>query len=340
MIYTAAVALTLAATASATLYTDVATHQKAMWEEFKNSHQKNYATMDEEKTRFGYFLENLKMADLRNANERKNGGTAVHGITRFSDLSQAEFESRYLTADKRMKSSREGVKVMTDADLPPVKAGTGLVNWSGILTTPVKDQGYCGSCWAFSATEQIESDYMRISNTDYNSNSYILSPEQIVQCDSKAFGCGGGWTESAYGYVKTAGGIEQDSDYPYTSYMGVTGTCSSKSSAMVIALSSFTAVASNEATMATYVQTTGPLSVCLDASSWNSYQTGIMSVCGQNVDHCVQAVGVDTSASTPYWIVRNSWGTSWGENGYIQLLYGQNTCDITNDPTWTTVSKK
>lgn len=199
-----------------------------------------------------------------------------------------------------------------------------------------KNQGYCGSCWAFSATEQIESDTMRTLET-----TFILSPEQIVQCDTKAFGCGGGWTESAYGYVKTTGGIEEDSAYPYTSYQGVTGTCKVNKSAFKVTVDSFTTIGGSTTTeiennMAAYMQTTGPLSVCLDANSWNSYQGGIMSVCGQSVDHCVQAVGVDASTGG-YWLVRNSWGTSWGENGYIRLAYGQNTCDITNDPTYTSV---
>jgi C1A family cysteine protease len=173
------------------------------------------------------------------------------------------------------------------------------------------------------------------------STTLILSPEQIVQCDTKAFGCGGGWTESAYGYVKTAGGIETDEAYPYSSYQGVTGTCKVNTKSFVAGVTGFTTIAGSDATtieanMASYVQSTGPLSVCLDASSWNSYTGGIMTVCGNSVDHCVQAVGVDASTGG-YWKVRNSWGTSWGEDGYIQLAYGKNTCDITNDPTWTTV---
>jgi C1A family cysteine protease len=90
--------------------------------------------------------------------------------------------------------------------------------------------------------------------------------------------------------------------------------------------------------MASYVQSTGPLSVCLDASSWSSYTSGIMSSCGDSVDHCVQAVGVYPASTDGYWKVRNSWGTSWGESGYIRLAYGANTCDITNDPTYTVVS--
>jgi C1A family cysteine protease len=174
---------------------------------------------------------------------------------------------------------------------------------------------------------------------------YTLSPEQIVQCDKNAFGCGGGWTESAYAYVKSAGGIEQNSDYPYTSYMGVTGSCTVDPSKFVVGVSSFTTIGGSttsqvESNMASYVQSTGPLSVCLDASSWSSYKGGIMSVCGNDVDHCVQAVGVYPASTGGYWKVRNSWGTSWGESGYIRLAYGQNTCDITNDATWTTVYLK
>jgi C1A family cysteine protease len=88
--------------------------------------------------------------------------------------------------------------------------------------------------------------------------------------------------------------------------------------------------------MSNYVLSTGPLSVCVDAARWNSYRGGIVTSCGNRVDHCVQAVGVDTSS---HWIVRNSWGTSWGEGGYIWLKYGQDTCAISSDPTWVAISK-
>jgi len=178
---------------------------------------------------------------------------------------------------------------------------------------------------------------MRTLGTDY-----ILSPEQITQCAPIAQGCGGGWTEVAYGYVKSAGGLETEADYPYTSYYGQTGTCHLNKADEVIALTGYTTIGGSstsaiESAMASYVLSTGPLSVCLDANNWSSYTGGIMSVCGQQVDHCVQAVGVDTSSTGGYWKVRNSWGTSWGESGFIQLAYGANTCDITNDATWTTV---
>lgn len=290
-------------------------------------HMKKYPSADEEKVRFSNFIENLKVADLRNEAEIRNGGSAVHGITQFSDLSNAEFASKYLRSDVSKKSNDAPVAKIT------ATVTADLVDWSGVYTTPVKNQGYCGSCWAFSATEQIESDSMRTLGT-----SYILSPEQITQCDGTSSGCNGGWTESAYTYVKRAGGIETESDYPYTSYFGTTGTCSYEKSKSVLTVSGYTTV-SGESNMAAYVQSTGPLSVCLDASSWSSYTGGIMSVCGKSVDHCVQAVGVYPASVNGYWKVRNSWGVTWGESGYIRLKYGSNTCDITNDPTYVSVGK-
>jgi C1A family cysteine protease len=168
----------------------------------------------------------------------------------------------------------------------------------------------------------------------------VLSPQQITSCDRTSFGCNGGTTESAYNYIIRAGGIETESDYPYTSgARGATGSCESSSSKYVVSISGYKTVSSSaagESSMATYVANTGPLSVCVDAESWSSYSGGVMKVCGNSVDHCVQAVGLDTAASTPYWIVRNSWGTTWGESGYIYLEYGDNTCQVASDATYAT----
>jgi len=331
MIYQTAVALTLVAavsagTASVWSTEDHAT-QKAMFENFKSLYGKKYSTMEEETERFFKFVDNLKVADQRNAAELKAGGSAIHGVTKFSDLSQVEFETRYLLSDPSMRNpKREVVELSTTFDLKTTK------DWSGTYTTAVKDQGYCGSCWAFSATSQIESDAMRTLG-----KTYTLSPEQITQCDTTSYGCSGGWTEHAYDYVTKAGGIETDANYPYTSYQGVTGRCSSDSSKFVVTVTGYKTL-SGESSMASYMTSTGPLSVCLDASSWNSYTGGVMTTCGKSVDHCVQAVGINTDASTPFWIVRNSWGTSWGESGYIWLKYGSNTCNIASDPTYAIVA--
>lgn len=319
------------ASSAPTLYTEDKTQLKAAWESFKTEFGRKYDTMDDETRRFNLFVENLRTADLRNSQEAKEGGSAIHGVTRFSDMSQSEFEASMLTSDPSMKTNGAEVAVIDR----PVDATAGLVDWTGKYTTPVKDQGYCGSCWAFSATEQIESDAIRTAGF---TTANLLSPQQITSCDSTSQGCNGGWTERAYDYVKKAGGLETNADYPYTSYQGTTGTCKATASKYVVTVNSYTTI-KGESAMASYVQATGPLSVCVDASKWNSYRGGIVTSCGNRVDHCVQAVGVDASTGG-YWKVRNSWGTSWGESGYIRLAYGKNTCAITNDPTYASVSKK
>lgn len=331
MIYQAVIAASLVLVASGKLYTEDPAAQKELWSKFKTQHKKRYTDHAEESARFNIFLDNLKSADSRNDAEKANGGNEVHGVTKFSDLTQAEFQARFLTADRKLGALDR--KTLETADVALATTDT-FVDWTGIYTTPVKDQGYCGSCWAFSATEQIESDSMRTLSA-----SWVLSPEQFVQCTTACYGCNGGWTEKAFNYAMTHS-IEQNSDYPYTSYNGITGAiCSYNSAKGVVKVSSWTTI-SGETAMANYVQQTGPLSICLDASSWNTYTGGIMTVCGNSVDHCVQAVGVyPVAAPDGYWKVRNSWGTSWGESGYIQLAYGQNTCDITNDPIYTAVVK-
>ena len=321
-------ALALFGSSSASMYSNNTEHMQYAFEAFKNEHGKTYASSSEEASRFAVFTENMKIVDERNAAEKAMGGSATHGITKFSDLTQDEFSERFLTSVPPETPTRHNLVHM------PLEAGaTASADWRGKFTSPVKNQGYCGSCWAFSATEQIESDAMRTLG-----DSYVLSPGQITQCDSTSYGCQGGWTENAYSYVKSAGGIETESQYPYPSAAanyGITGSCSSSSSGFKVKVNDYYTL-SGESSMASYMGSTGPISVCLDASSWNSYTGGVMSSCGTSVDHCVQAVGLNSASG--YWIVRNSWGTSWGESGYIYLKYGSNTCDITNDPTYVSVS--
>ncbi len=127
------------ATAFAGIYRDDPFQQKALWESFKLNFKKSYGTVDEETRRFGHFLENLKAADRRNVLEKQNGGSAVHGITSLSDLSQAEFESGFLSAVDRTKKMATKGKVHS-ASASSVDPNAGLVDWTDIYTTPVKDQ--------------------------------------------------------------------------------------------------------------------------------------------------------------------------------------------------------
>jgi Papain family cysteine protease len=157
--------------------------------------------------------------------------------------------------------------------------------------------------------EQIESDAIRTLGMSISSSNY-LSSQQVTDCDAYpglsygSYGCDGGWTDSAFKYVKNYG-LETDLAYPYTSGSTspyVAGTCAYSASKTLVGLTSYTLL-STESSMANWVLQTGPLSICLDASTWNSYKSGIMSSCGTSIDHCVQAVGLNTAASIPYWVV-------------------------------------
>lgn len=321
--------------AKATQYADLSEEEKkSLFEDFKSKHEKKYVNDAEEQQKFGYFKEFLSLIDQRNAKEVAAGGSAKHGVTKFADMSEEEFKKVYLNYKKPAGNHKAGKKAANVPKRAAKKAGSSeSVDWTGIYTTSVKDQGYCGSCWAFSAVEQVESDSIR---SGYSDTTQMLSAQQVVSCDGYDWGCDGGNTETAYKYMASSGGLTLDENYPYNSYWGKTGSCidSAITNPLVTVDSYYTLDTEDE--MIDYVLTTGPLSVCLDASEWSSYSSGILSSCGNDVDHCVQAVGIDLDES--YWKVRNSWGTSWGIDGYILLKSGSNTCDITYDPTYTSVA--
>eukprot|EP01038_Epipyxis_sp_PR26KG_P005640 gene5640-7786_t len=315
--------------------------KRTLFEDFKEKFDKKYASTHEETERYAYFKEFLALIDSRNYMELQKKGTALHGITQFADLSHTEFQKNFLgykSAEKSGGSKAVQSKIVLVVDQPSQSVDS--VDWSGIYTTAVKDQGYCGSCWAFSATEQIESDAIRAKLL---TTSDELSPQQIVSCDKIDYGCSGGWTEMAYEYVMSSGGLVSATEYPYTSYWAATGSCiSSDTTNKLVTVEKYyslvlTDAVSTENNMAAYMLTTGPISVCLDAEDWSSYTSGIYSACGSDVDHCVQAVGVSLSGG--YWKIRNSWGTSWGDDGYIYLAYGADTCKLTNDPSTLSVVK-
>ena len=167
-------------------------------------------------------------------------------------------------------------------------------DWTGNLTTAVKDQQQCGSCWAFSATEQIES--MGIQTGKFG-REQTLSVQQIVACDKVDQGCNGGDTPTAYASVIKAKGIEDGKKYPYTAGGGKNGKCLFKDHKPVVTnIAAFNYVGkTNETAMAAYVGQTAPLSICVDAESWQTYKSGLVGpkTCKTQLDHCVQVVGYD-----------------------------------------------
>jgi C1A family cysteine protease len=274
--------------------------------------------------RMAVFADNLDRINEQNKQHILIGGEAVFGVTQFSDLTPAEFKAMYLTY-RPSNSTQARVQIQLDG------APATTVDWrTKGAVTDVKDQGQCGSCWAFSATEAIES-YSFLSSGKLVS----LSPQQITSCDKVDGGCNGGNTETAYGYVHKAGGIETSADYPYTSGGGSTGTCKFDASKIAVKIAGYKSVARGEDNLKTALNN-GPVSVCLAADAFQSYRSGILKSCPGQVDHCVQAVGYDDSNSPPYWIVRNSWAKSWGEQGYIRVESGHDLCKIADDVTYPT----
>jgi len=157
-----------------------------------------------------------------------------------------------------------------------------------------------------------------------------LSMEQIVDCDTSGQdqGCNGGFPSGAYSYVQSAGGIDSYQSYPYTAEGGQSGQCQFAASSVVTNVANSQSI-SGETGMYQQLSTAGPLSVCVDASSWQNYQGGVLTQCTNNVDHCVQATGYNSyGQSGAYWNVRNSWGGDWGEQGYIWIAIGQDLCSI------------
>jgi C1A family cysteine protease len=274
--------------------------------------------------RLGIFAQNLERVNEMNKEHILLGGEAVFGVTKFSDLSPAEFKAMYLTYEP---SNATQARVNVELDGAPAT----VVDWrTKGAVTDVKDQGQCGSCWAFSATEAIES-YSFLNDGKLVS----LSPQQITSCDKTDGGCNGGNTETAYGYVHKAGGIETSTDYPYTSGGGSTGICKFDSSKIAVKITGYKSVARGETNLKAALNN-GPVSVCLAAEAFQSYRSGILRSCPGSVDHCVQAIGYDDANAPAYWSVRNSWGKSWGEQGFIRIASGTDLCKISDDVTYPT----
>jgi cysteine peptidase B len=295
---------------------------KRLFTQFKTQYNKSYATAKEEQLRFGVFKESMIRAQQSQAKNPK----ARFGVTKFSDLTPEEFSRMYKMPNfDGSKFPRPPVKDFSKPQpplsLPGCSPDKSNFDWGSCgVTTPVYNQEQCGSCWAFSATETIES-YFALGGGTLTQ----LSMQQIVDCDTSDQGCNGGFPSSAYTYVQNAGGLDPLADYPYTAE---DGTCNFNSQEVAATVTSQQSI-SGEDGLYQQASTAGPVSVCVDASSWQDYSGGILTQCSNNVDHCVQLTGYyNYGQSGAYWNVRNSWGTDWGQSGYIWIEIGQDLCSI------------
>ncbi len=323
---------------------------KQKWSEFKYKYNRRYGG-GEDNSRYNAFKRNLaKIEELNSKNKDMNGDTPF-GINQFSDLTPVEFSNTYLNFRHGISDAQ--IETVGPSILGAVgkKSVPANVDWrqQGAVSA-VKNQGQCGSCWAFTVTEELETAIFLSTG-----QLPLLSVQQVNSCSTSDSGCNGGDPVSAYEYLVSQG-VQLESSYPYTSgSSGQTGSCNYNSSAVVGHLTGYRFAipscgdsedlscsnqAAQEASIQQQIATSGPASVCIVASTWQYYTGGVIAPANcssdwNSMNHCAQLVGYGTpSSGSPYWLVRNQWGTDWGVQGYIQLQMGGNTCGIANEVTY------
>jgi len=281
---------------------------------------------DEFLARFEIFKTNMDYVRDWNA----AGSSTVLGLNILADLSNSEYRNIYLGT--RIDASN----VAAEAFIPTEPTAVNIDWRTKGAVTPIKDQGQCGSCWSFSATGSTEgASFLKTGKL------VSLSEQNLMDCSGSYGnqGCNGGLMNSAFQYIIANKGIDTEASYPYQTKQG---TCRFTTANIGATLSSFKNVAArSESSLQTAVNA-APVSVAIDAShnSFQLYKSGVYyeSACSaSNLDHGVLAIGygTDDASGKDYWIVKNSWGTSWGMAGYINMARNQNNnCGIATQASW------
>jgi len=317
--------LTILACASGrTLWTDLRDGEYT-FVQYKAEFGKTYLDGTEHSEREQRFLKELSVIRKHNSEEH----TWKMGVNQFTDLSDTEF-ARFKGIKR--DSNMEGTSPF-DIETKPVSDLPAEIDWrSKGVVSPVKNQGGCGSCWAFSTVEVLESAVAIATG-----KLLELSPQQVVSCAPNPQSCGGtgGCSGSTQwlGFNYTEGGITTEADYPYTAQ---TGTCEKKGKPVAVNKGYVRLPQNNYTALMNAVATVGPISISLDAS-WRSYESGVYTgTCGTTIDHAVVLVGYGTIAPNDYYLVRNSWGKGWGDEGYIKLVRHSDDdtahCGVDTDP--------
>lgn len=274
--------------------------------------QKNY-TAEERATRQAIFKSNLELINQHNAEDH----SYKLGINEYADLTWEEFRENKLG----LKAGHDGSFRQADGQVSFMHSeveAPASVDWHAAgAVTPVKNQGMCGSCWAFSTTGSVEGiNYIKTGELS------SLSEQELVDCDSsKDAGCGGGLMDYAFQYIMDNGGLDTEQDYGYWGFGLMCNHLKEKRSAVTI--DGFEDVPENDEAALKQAVAMQPVSVAICASGGlQFYRSGIVGgKCCDELDHGVLAVGygVDEVTGKDYWIVKNSWGAGWGEGGFFRM---------------------
>jgi len=296
---------------------------------FAKTHNKQYF-IDDFHQRYSIFENNLMLINQHN---EKNLSWKM-SINQFADLTASEFKYRQFCYQNSRVKNYENINNINNYDIPTD------IDWveKGAVTA-VKDQQQCGSCWAFSTTGSVEGAYFLSTG-----KLISLSEQQLVDCSSSYGneGCNGGLMDNGLTYIKDKG-ICLEKDYSYTASDGKCKKCKSQTK-----IDSYVDVQPNNETALLQAVSLQPVSVAIeaDASVFQFYSSGVMNSdsCGTQLDHGVLVVGYGTKDGDAYWKVKNSWGSSWGDNGYI--LIGRNAnakegiCGIAMEPSYPVIHRE
>ncbi|CCD12886.1 unnamed protein product [Trypanosoma congolense IL3000] len=297
---------------------------------FKQKYSRSYKDATEEAFRFRVFKQNMERAK----EEAAANPYATFGVTRFSDMSPEEFRATYHNGAEyyaaALKRPRKVVNVSTGR--PPM-----TVDWrkKGAVT-PVKDQGKCDSSWAFSAIGNIEGQW-KIAGHELTS----LSEQMLVSCDTNDLGCELGLKDPAFQWIlwSNKGNVFTEQSYPYASGGGNVPTCDMSGKVVGAKISNMRYLPLDEDTIAEWLARKGPVAIAVDATSFQRYTGGVLTSCiSRRLNYGALLVGYDDTSKPPYWIIKNSWGKGWGEEGYIRIEKGTNQCLVKNLPSSAVVS--